>query len=131
MKICPQCNKDNEDFANNCTECGYSFNQNVNFNNPEQYQNPNQQYNNYQQQNIPRNKKSKLVGLILNMLVVGLGYAYVGKWGEGIVLLVIYAIMFALGFVLLFPFVIALALWVYSLIKTNRMIDNYNAGLPY
>lgn len=65
------------------------------------------------------------------MLVVGLGYAYVGKWGEDIVLLVIYLLMFALGFLLIIPWIITLAIYVYSLFKTNEMIDKYNQGLPY
>ena len=65
------------------------------------------------------------------MLIVGLGYAYVGKWGEGIVLLVVYIIMFSLGFFLIFPWIIALGIWIYSLFKTNDMIDKYNQGLPY
>lgn len=111
--------------------------QNNQINNQQTYGQPMNQYGNYQQnnyqqnQNMPQNQKSKIVGLILNMLIVGLGYAYVGKWGEGIVLLVIYSIMFFLGFALLFPFIIALIIWIYSLFKTNEMIDKYNQGLPY
>lgn len=106
------------------------------FNNPNQFQ-QNQNYhqfnnaNQYQQQgNVPLNKKSKAVGLILNILLVGLGYAYVGKWGEGIVLAVIYIILLTFS-VLIVPFILAVLLWIYSLFKTNQMIDNYNQGLPY
>lgn len=89
-----------------------------------------QQYNNYQNNQAPLNQKSKAVGLILNIILVGLGYAYVGKWGEGLVLLVVYLLLWFLGF-LIFPIIIAIGLWIYSLIKTNEMIDKYNAGLPY
>lgn len=159
MKICTQCNNENPDYANICSNCGYSFvqqdtvkkeviknnpenytqqnvsnnlntNHNVSQNNNyQQYSNPGQAYNN--QRVIPQNKKSKAVGLILNIILVGLGYAYVGKWGEGIILLVVYILMWILGFMLFFPWIIALGLWVYSLIKTNDMIDKYNNGLPY
>lgn len=103
------------------------------FNNANQYQPQNYQYNNqnqFQQNNMPLNQKSKAVGIILNILLVGLGYAYVGKWGEGIVLAVIYLILIMLSF-LVFPLFIAIVLWIYSLIKTNDMIDKYNKGLPY
>ena len=159
MKICSNCNTQNVDYANNCIECGAPLENNINDMNNLQNQNSNQivnqnsneqnvhhfsnqqmgnnqQYNTpnqYQQFNniTPQNKKSKIVGLILNMIVVGLGYAYVGKWGEGIVLFVVYLLMWVLGLFLIFPFVIAFALWVYSLVKTNEMIDKYNAGLPY
>lgn len=96
--------------------------------NYQQYNDYNQQYNN---QNRPQNQKSKAVGLILNFLVVGLGYAYVGKWGEGIVLFVVYFLMWILGFALIFPFLIALIIWIYSLFKTNEMIDKYNRGELY
>lgn len=66
-----------------------------------------------------------------------MGYAYVGKWGEGFILLVIYTILIIFGFMSLiigigFLFLLgAIILWIYSLFKTNEMIDNYNAGLPY
>ena len=100
-----------------------------NYNN--QQGNFNQYNNNPHNSQRPQNQKSKAVGIILNVLIVGLGYAYVGKWGEGIVLLVVYLLMWFLGLFLLFPFIIAFALWIYSLVKTNEMIDKYNAGLPY
>lgn len=107
--------------------------QTQNYQTNQQYSKQNQYNQGYNQQTNrpPHNQKSKIVGLILNMLIVGLGYAYVGKWGEGIVLFVVYLLMWFLGFFLIFPFVIAFALWVYSLVKTNEMIDKYNAGLPY
>jgi len=99
-----------------------------------------QPVNNYSVNNTynqPLNKKSKIIGLLLNMFVVGLGYAYVGKWGEGFILLVIYTILIIFGFMSLiigigFLFLLgAIILWIYSLFKTNEMIDKYNAGLPY
>lgn len=109
------------------------------YNQPSQI-NQQQSYGNFTNNNAydpPLNRKSKLVGLILNMLIVGLGYAYVGKWGDGLILLVIYSALIAFGLLFLiigigFLFLIgAIILWVYSLFKTNQMIDNYNAGLPY
>ena len=111
------------------------------YNNPantnQQMQNPynnNYQngYNNYQQNQYqrPQNQKSKAIGLILNFIIVGGGYMYVGKWGEGIAILVIYIILLALA-VLIFPLIIAIILWIYTLFKTNDMIDKYNAGMPY
>lgn len=159
MKSCPECNKDNVDYANHCSYCGYSFKQdsvNVvdgqdfpdkynqqNLSNETNMANADIQNNAYHQQYPtssqvyanqqvkPQNQKSKIIGLLLNIIVVGLGYAYVGKWGEGVVLLFVYLLMWILGFFLVFPWIIAIALWVYSLIKTNQMIDKYNNGIPY
>lgn len=103
----------------------------------EMQQQPVNNYSNNIEYNAPRNHKSKIVGLILNMLVVGLGYAYVGKWGDGFILLVIYTALIAFGILFLvigigLLFILgAIILWIYSLFKTNDMIDKYNAGLPY
>lgn len=106
-----------------------------NYNQDNYNQNTPQYTNNYNQdnynQNRPLNQKSKAVGIILNIILVGLGYAYVGKWGEGIVLFVVYMICWIFGFALIFPWFIAIILWIYTLFKTNEMIDKYNAGLPY
>ena len=100
-------------------------------------QQPANNFSNNNEYNAPRNHKSKIVGLILNMLVVGLGYAYVGKWGDGLILFVIYTALIAFGILFLIIgigllFILgAIILWIYSLFKTNDMIDKYNAGLPY
>ncbi|RAP54764.1 MAG: hypothetical protein BZ137_00520 [Methanosphaera sp. rholeuAM130] len=83
------------------------------------------------QTNRPANQKSKLVGFLLNFFIPGLGYGYVNKWKEGAIIFVIYHIIWLSGFVLLFPFLIAFVIWIYSLIKTMSMIDKYNKGLPY
>lgn len=154
---CPNCGEEAE--GKFCTNCGASLS-NVNpanslneeNNNPKAPEinnnnNPNEQYqqqynqnntpqytDNYNQanynQNRPQNQKSKAVGIILNIILVGLGYAYVGKWGEGIVIFIVY-ILCLLFSVLIIPAIIAVILWVYTLFKTNEMIDKYNAGLPY
>ena len=97
---------------------------------PVQQQYNNQNINN-QQNNYPRNQKSKLIGFILSFLLVGLGHAYVGKWGEGLVLLVVYIILFILGIFLFIPWIFAIILWIYSIFKTLNMIDKYNQGVPY
>lgn len=105
-----------------------------NYNQANYNQNTPQYGDNYNQANYnpnrPQNQKSKAVGIILNIILVGLGYAYVGKWGEGIVIFIVY-ILCLLFSVLIIPAIIAVILWVYTLFKTNEMIDKYNAGLPY
>lgn len=94
-------------------------------------------YAQYNQNNMPINQKSVAVGVILNMLVVGLGFAYVGKWGEGILLFIGYSLLIFLGVLLLilgigiiFLF-LALILWIISLVKTIEMIEKYNKGQLY
>ena len=149
----------NNNYANNLNnnpQPDYqSTNNNVNYNPPQntqqynmpaqqntQIQNPyNNQEFNYQVQeeynNQPANEKSKLIGFLLNFFVPGLGYGYVDRWKEGIIIFIAYSVMWGLGILLLivligFIFLIAaLAIWLYSLVKTMEMIDKYNAGLPY
>lgn len=122
-------------YTDNYNQANYNqanYNQ-ANYNQANYNQNTPQYTDNYNQpnnQNRPLNQKSKVVGIILNIILVGLGYAYVGKWGEGIVIFVVY-ILCVLFSVLIIPGIIAIILWIYTLIKTNEMIDNYNAGLPY
>ena len=153
MILCPTCGKETKE-GKFCSKCGEPLNNEVNNiqenqiqkqqpQNIQQQETQNLQQNSYNQNyqnnnsfqennNVrPTNQKSKAVGIILNVILVGLGYAYVGKWGEGLIMLIIYMLMIFLGFFLFFPFIIALALWVYTLIKTNDMIDKYNQGLPY
>jgi hypothetical protein len=97
------------------------------------YDNPG--YN--QNPNIPAKQKSKLVGFLLNFFVPGLGYGYVDKWKEGVMIFVAYFVLSFLGLILLIILIgaifllAAFILWIYSLIKTMDMIDKYNNGLPY
>ena len=115
---------------NNKDQLVYNQNEPENNSYPVQNMNSYNQENNNVQNNLPRNQKSKALGLILNFFVVGLGYAYVDKWGEGIVFFVANALCLLFSF-LIIPFIIAIILWIYTLYKTNEMIDCYNAGLPY
>ena len=99
----------------------------------------NQGFNNqgYNQANVPINQKSKLVGFLLNFFIPGLGYGYVDKWKEGVMIFVAYFVLSFLGWILLIILIgaifllAAFILWIYSLIKTMDMIDKYNNGLPY
>lgn len=129
------------EYNDNTQPVYHSNNQLTNYNNQtpqinQQQPSYNQQFSN-QQYRQPLNKKSKIIGLLLNIILVGLGYAYVGKWGEGFVLLILYILLVLFGLILSFIgigvllLVFAFALWIYSLFKTNEMIDKYNAGVPY
>lgn len=101
------------------------------------YDNQGFNYQGYNQQNVPVNQKSKIVGFLLNFFIPGLGYGYVNKWKEGIIIFLANFILTTIGWVLaifLIGFIFLIAaflLWIYSLIKTMDMIDNYNKGLPY
>ena len=102
-----------------------------------QIQNP---YNNTgfnQQANVPINQKSKIVGFLLNFFVPGLGYGYVDRWKEGLMIFLANIVLTTLGWLFLIFligiifFIASFILWIYSLIKTMDMIDKYNKGLPY
>lgn len=96
------------------------------------YNPPNNTQFNYQQnyQQMPVEQKSKLLGFILGFFIPGLGYGYVGKWTEAIAIFIGYWVCVFLFFLIL-PLLIGAILWIYSLYKTNDMIDKHNRGMPY
>lgn len=107
----------------------YQNNQGYNNQNPNYYPN-NQGYNN--QYNRPYNTKSKGIGLLLGFLITGAGLCYVDKWADGIAMFFLCWILNIIGVLTLgLGFIPAIALWIYSLIKTSEYIDAYNEGRPY
>ena len=107
----------------------YQNNQGYNNQNPNNYPN-NQGYNN--QYNRPYNTKSKGIGLLLGFLITGAGLCYVDKWADGIAMFFLCWILNIIGVLTLgLGFIPAIALWIYSLIKTSEYIDAYNDGRPY
>jgi len=102
-------------------------------NNYQQYHTYNNQQNMYNQanRNMPHDQKSKILGLILNIFIPGLGYGYVNRWKEAIIFIIVYYFLWFLGFIIFIPWIINLIMWIYAIIKVNGMIDKYNNGLPY
>ncbi len=103
--------------------------------NQQQYQQSNQQQNQQYtnqtpngQPTAPLYKKSKLLALIFNFVIPGLGHCYVGNWSKGIIIFAAYCIFFLLGIFLLFPFIIAILIWAYGLFDVYRQADLYNKG---
>ena len=114
---------------NNQNPNNYPNNQGYNNQNPNNYPN-NQGYNN--QYNRPYNTKSKGIGLLLGFLITGAGLCYVDKWADGIAMFFLCWILNIIGVLTLgLGFIPAIALWIYSLIKTSEYIDAYNDGRPY
>ena len=114
---------------NNQNPNNYPNNQGYNNQNLNYYPN-NQGYNN--QYNRPYNTKSKGIGLLLGFLITGAGLCYVDKWADGIAMFFLCWILNIIGVLTLgLGFIPAIALWIYSLIKTSEYIDAYNEGRPY
>ena len=122
-------NYSNNQGYNNQNPNNYPNNQGYNNQNPNNYPN-NQGYNN--QYNRPYNTKSKGIGLLLGFLITGAGLCYVDKWADGIAMFFLCWILNIIGVLTLgLGFIPAIALWIYSLIKTSEYIDAYNEGRPY
>lgn len=75
------------------------------------------------------NKKSEELALILSLVITGLGHIYLGQTNKGIWLLVAAVACWALTFVLLFPFIIAFALWIYGMYDSYKSAQQYNQYL--
>ncbi len=90
---------------------------------------PNQQVNNYPEQT---NKKNKYIGFILNIIVPGLGYAYISQIRRTIVFVVVAVLSLILMgiFIDSYMSVIALMLFVfcyiYPIIDVNNRISHIN-----
>ncbi len=122
-------NYPNNQEYNNQNPNNYPNNQGYNNQNLNYYPN-NQGYNN--QYNRPYNTKSKGIGLLLGFLITGAGLCYVDKWADGIAMFFLCWILNIIGVLTLgLGFIPAIALWIYSLIKTSEYIDAYNEGRPY
>lgn len=70
--------------------------------------------------------KSAGVGIILSIIFVGLGHLYAGLIGKGIVLLIVYVVLFAIGALTLFGLILPLILWIWGIYDTNKNIKIYN-----
>ncbi|MCD7781101.1 MAG: TM2 domain-containing protein [Methanosphaera sp.] len=105
------------------------YNQQFNQQQNQQYQ---QQYNpQYNQQYQAPNHKSAFLALILQFFVPGLGYVYIGKTRDGILVFVIMIILFILGFItLLITWLIEIVLWIYVLFDVYSKAKLINEGRP-
>ena len=122
------------------------------------YMNPNMhnqqpKFQNYTDQ-VPRQNKSILIAIVLHLLLPGLGYAYIDRWGKFIITLVAIAltVIVSLAGIFLFSMVryrvyfssvwlvdliimafrlLPVLLWFYALINTITMVDKYNNRKSY
>ncbi|MGN0099202.1 MAG: zinc-ribbon domain-containing protein [Candidatus Methanomethylophilaceae archaeon] len=126
---CRNCGRELEDGSKFCPVCGFSIDGTV-------HRAANSQTA------ILMNKKSEGMALILAIVLAGLGHIYAGKVTDGIVLLgleVALAVgmfvtvlcmssMFAVA-VLVALGIITFAVWIYSIIDSNKQVKYYNAKL--
>lgn len=91
----------------------------------------NNQFNQQIQYNQPPvNQKSGAITFILNLLLLGAGYAYVDKWGRFLLtFFILWPIFVGIG---LFTFFIpSILFWFYVVINTNTLVNKYNRGELY
>jgi len=72
------------------------------------------------------NKKSEGLAIILSLIITGLGEMYVGQVGKGIMLLIVQVLLWVLTMMFLFPFIIAIAVWIYSMYDAYTLAKYYN-----
>lgn len=144
--------KSNMDLSSNYT---YSIPQPQNnqyYMNPNMY-NQQPQFQNYTNQ-VPRQNKSILIAVVLHLLLPGLGYAYLDRWGKFIITLIAIAltVIISLAVISIFSMVryrvyptsiwlvdliimvlrlLPVLIWVYVLINTIMMVDKYNNRESY
>lgn len=71
-------------------------------------------------------KKDFWAAFILNVVLAGSGHVYVGEKDKGTKLLAAYVLAWLLASPLGFPFFIAVAIWIYTLVDTRNVVDAFN-----
>lgn len=142
-----QQNNNFNNYSNNQNKNNINFkpnnnNPNSNNNNRNYTQNNNPNFNTNYKNNKPNNhpqnshriqqyhQKNKTVGFIIGLVLPGVGYCYIDQWEKGIILFLSAFICFLLQW-LIFPIIILIGIWIYSLVDVDKKIDLYNRGLPF
>ncbi|MDY0293785.1 MAG: zinc ribbon domain-containing protein [Candidatus Methanomethylophilaceae archaeon] len=74
----------------------------------------------------PLNLKDEATGLILSIIIPGTGHMYVGRADMGIMILLASVILVIAGFLVIFPWAIAFALWIWNVYDANKRLNAYN-----
>lgn len=114
--FCPNCGEKIPEGGRFCPSCGYSTS-----GGPLTPGNGDSNHSSSTNTKILMNKKSEGLVLILSFMITGLGHIYLNQTSRGIGLLVAAVACWALTFVLLFPFVIAFALWIYGMYDSYKL----------
>lgn len=122
--FCPNCGEKIPEGGRFCPSCGYSTS-----GGPLTPGNGDSNHSSSTNTKILMNKKSEGLALILSFMITGLGHIYLNQTSRGIGLLVATVACWALTFVLLFPFVIAFALWIYGMYDSYKLAQLYNEYL--
>jgi TM2 domain-containing membrane protein YozV len=133
--FCHRCGKENPNDALFCNSCGSELNPIPNSDRySTQYQNQQARYdsdlnysNNYRYDSRPRDVeiKSTGLGILLSFLLPGLGHLYAGKINKGLVILIVYVIMWAASYFII-PLFVAFILWIWAMVDVYGIIKEYN-----
>lgn len=106
------------------------------------YQSNNQQYEQYNNQQYTSNQefdsdnmrydiKSPLLAVIFGLIISGGGYMYLGKWGDGFLMLILVMILDIIGlFTVGIGIIIALIFQLYGIYDSYQKVKLYNEGKP-
>ncbi|MFA6680080.1 MAG: zinc ribbon domain-containing protein [Candidatus Methanomethylophilaceae archaeon] len=112
---CPKCGKQLTDDVSFCSFCGA----NILADTPSPANNLNTMY--------IAPQKSTGIGIILAFLIPGSGHMYAGLITKGILIFIAFVIMVALGCMFLFPWIIAVVIWLWNIYDANSKINEYNS----
>jgi len=119
---CQKCGKETDSNAAFCSSCGASTDgSGGNSHAPPSY-GPNTG-----NQNMYAPQKSTGVGILLAFLIPGAGHLYAGKITEGIIILILFFVLFSVGWIFLFfTWIVALVVWIWNIYDANKKIKEYN-----
>lgn len=130
MSYCPYCGAKNDDTSMFCVICGKELpkTEGPGFDPNDTTRNdPNAGARGSQ----PKYSEHRDEGImmILSIIFPGLGVFVVGKSLEGMILMILNIVCFALGFFFLLPFLGCLVVWIAGLILTHQYVKEYNDTL--
>ena len=115
---CRKCGKDNPDESMYCGECGASLHGSEIVPQGTAYGSSNV--------NPSAPQKSTGIGIILSIICVGFGHLYAGLISKGILLFLVYTVLIVLSAMFIFPFIIAIVMWIWGIYDVNNLIKQYN-----
>ncbi len=74
-------------------------------------------------------KKEFWITFGINFFFPGGGHIYAGDTNNGVMLLLVYFVALGLTPFIYFPGIIALGVWIYALVKSKEIVEEYNQGI--
>ncbi|HHT75452.1 MAG TPA: zinc-ribbon domain-containing protein [Methanomassiliicoccaceae archaeon] len=123
--FCPNCGKDSPPGAKFCESCGNAMPSDQTYQAPPAY--GSQPFGQPMYAPIPL--KNAGIAAVLAFLWAGLGHIYLGQIGKGIMFMLVYIILWVIGFLTFFGLILPFIFWIWQLYDAYTKANEYNASV--